>query len=310
MLYSCPRVTMSIVFASLTGCSAVVAQSVQPTVFDETGTFSSDRLSESSGVAVSRSQRGVIWTHNDSGDRAWIYATNLQGADLGHFRVMGADAEDWEDIALGPCPGGNGDRACLYIADTGDNDGTRRWGVIYIVAEPDTSTERSDSEARTERARKLRVTYPDGPRNVEAVAVTPSGDVLLITKGSRGPIVLFTIPAHKTYENSVRLTNVDALPILPARRFGGLVTAAAVSPSGQRLVVRTYTELYFFALDGDGTWRLAGVPCWIGLRQPQGEAVDFIDETSVVLTSESALGRRGGLASVVCPAVRGAGEVP
>jgi hypothetical protein len=271
-------------------------------VFEETGTFGSDYLNESSGVAVSRSQPGVFWTHNDSGDRPFIFATNLQGADLGRFRVIGAESRDWEDIALGPCPGDD-DRACLYIADTGDNEGKRQRGVIYIVPEPEASPETRGSDNRTERAHKLRVSYPDGPRNIEALAVTPSGDILLITKGSRGPVLLYAIPARKTHERSVRVTAVDTLPIRAAQRFGSLVTAAAVSPSGQRLVVRTYTELYFFEADGTGAWQLRVEPCWLGLSQPQGEAVDFIDEASVVLTSESALGRKAGLARAVCPLV-------
>ena len=32
-------------------------------------------------------------------------------------RVAGARVQDWEDVAAGPCPGGN----CLYVADIGDN---------------------------------------------------------------------------------------------------------------------------------------------------------------------------------------------
>jgi len=290
-----------IVFVAAVCHSAIAAQSVQPTLFEKTGTFGSGYLNESSGVAVSRARPGVLWTHNDSGDRALIYATNLQGADLGRFRVRGADSEDWEDIALGPCPDDGHENACLYIADTGDNEGNRKRGVIYIVPEPEASLETSGTEARTERAHELRVRYPDEPRNVEALAVMPNGDVLLITKGSRGPVLLFTIPARKTDERSVRLNAVDTLPIYPSRQPGDLVTAAAVSPSGLRLVVRTYLNLYFFELDGDGSWRLDGRPCGVGLRQPQGEAVDFIDEVSVVLTSESALGIRAGLARVVCP---------
>ena len=296
-----------IALVSATGLSSVAGQSTQPTLFEETGTFGSGYLNESSGVAVSRSQPGVLWTHNDSGDRARIYATNMEGADLGRFRVRGAGSVDWEDIALGPCPGDTEDPACLYIADTGDNEGYRRRGIIYIVREPNLSDAAPGSESRTERAHQLRITYPDRPHNVEALAVTPSGDVLLITKGSRGPVLLYTIPARRTSERSVRLNAADTLPIFPARHLGNLVTAAAVSPSGERLVVRTYTNLYFFDLDGDGAWHHSGEPCGIGLRQPQGEAVDFIDEGSVVLTSESALGRRAGLARAVCPLVHEGG---
>src|SRR2546430_17398958 len=46
-----------------------------------TGTFHSPRVKESSGIAVSRAHSGVLWTHNDSGDDAYVYATDLAGAD-------------------------------------------------------------------------------------------------------------------------------------------------------------------------------------------------------------------------------------
>lgn len=310
MRYSNLRLSISIGLVFASGWSTLASQYVQPTLFFETGTFKGDYLRESSGVAVSRSQPGVLWTHNDSGDRPTIYATNLEGEDLGRFRVTGAQAEDWEDIASGRCPEGTGDGECLYIADTGDNEGRRPHGVIYIVPEPEVPRETNGSNAQTERAHELRVRYPDGPRNIEALAVTASGDILLITKGTSGPIVLYTIPSHKIDAGFVDIDIVDTLPIYPARRLGSLVTAAAVSPNGSRLAVRTYTELYFFESYADGRWRLSGKPCWIGLRQPQGEAVDFIDETSMVLTSESAFGRKAGLARVVCPLGTKSGERP
>ena len=71
-----------------------------------TARFRSPRVRESSGVAVSRAHRGVLWTHNDSGDDAYVYATDLAGTDRGVVRIRGARAVDWEDIALGPCPTG------------------------------------------------------------------------------------------------------------------------------------------------------------------------------------------------------------
>src|SRR6266566_1484018 len=69
-----------------------------------TGTLHSPRVKESSGIAASRAHPGVLWTHNDSGDDAYVYATDLAGADRGVVRIRGARAVDWEDIALGPCP--------------------------------------------------------------------------------------------------------------------------------------------------------------------------------------------------------------
>src|SRR2546422_11455931 len=65
------------------------------------GTFQSPRLIESSGVAVSHAYPGVLWTHNDSGDGPYLYATDLRGTDRGALLVPGAQAIDWEDIGLG-----------------------------------------------------------------------------------------------------------------------------------------------------------------------------------------------------------------
>src|SRR5882724_8681160 len=101
--------------------------------------FQSPRLVESSGVAVSRAYPGVLWTHNDSGDRPYLYATDLRGSDRGALLVPGAENVDWEDIALGPCPTVTPtippapNSACLYIADTGDNLQSRSGATIYAV---------------------------------------------------------------------------------------------------------------------------------------------------------------------------------
>src|SRR5207245_3442426 len=86
-------------------------------------TFHSPRLVESSGVAVSHAYPGVLWTHNDSGDGPYLYATDLRGTDRGALLVPGAQAIDWEDIALGPCPISFLPKAdaCLYLAATGDH---------------------------------------------------------------------------------------------------------------------------------------------------------------------------------------------
>ena len=88
------------------------------------GTLRSPRLSESSGVAVSRRHPGILWTHNDSGDSAAFYATNHSGDLLGTYDVPGAAAHDWEDMTLGPCQHVPG--TCLFFADTGDNSEQRQ----------------------------------------------------------------------------------------------------------------------------------------------------------------------------------------
>src|SRR3989442_15243055 len=107
-------------------------------------TFQSPRLIESSGVAVSHAYRGVLWTPNDSGDGPYLYATDLRGTDRGALLVPSADAIDWEDMSLGPCPVAfplqprppqvNAE-TCIYLAATGDNLQFRPLVAIYAIRE-------------------------------------------------------------------------------------------------------------------------------------------------------------------------------
>src|SRR5829696_10367652 len=87
----------------------------QPTTL---ATIKDKAVTESSGLVASRSTPGAYWTHNDSGDGPFIYAFGSVGEPLGVFRVAGAQARDWEDIAAGPGP--DRGKSYLYIGDIGD----------------------------------------------------------------------------------------------------------------------------------------------------------------------------------------------
>jgi len=90
----------------------------------------------------------------------------------------------------------------------------------------------------------------------------------------------------------------DTLPITPWFLLGW-VTGAATAPAGDVVVVRTYTEIYRFRIGP--RWVPVGPPCELGLVEPQGEGVDFLDADHLILTSETARGSPGGLMRVRCP---------
>ena len=91
-------------------------------------------VTESSGLAASRRQPGLLWTHNDSGGGPIVFATDERGTALGRFAVPGAENIDWEDLAIGPGVDGND---ALFIADIGDNARSREELVVWQVPEPD-----------------------------------------------------------------------------------------------------------------------------------------------------------------------------
>ena len=281
-------------------------------------TFQSPRLVESSGVAVSRAFPGVLWTHNDSGDGPYVYATDLRGTDRGALLIPGAQAIDWEDMSLGPCPvpftlqtrpTRVTAATCLYLADTGDNLEFRPFVTIYAIPEPAPPERASDTLGSTRAPAVLRLRYPDGPHDVEAVYVSPRDTaVYLVSKGAtRGSAIrLYRVDrsawrATDTTSEIVVATLVQTLDILPSAEAGRLVTAGTVRPDGRVVALRTYTEIYLFYPGVGG--RLVAArdrPCNIAGMEIGGEAIDYLDDSTLVMTSEAGRSRPGTIDTVRC----------
>ena len=64
------------------------------------GTVSAPEVTEASGLVGSRVNPGVLWTHNDSGGQARVIAITETGQLLGTWNLPGANARDYEDMAV------------------------------------------------------------------------------------------------------------------------------------------------------------------------------------------------------------------
>ena len=117
------------------------------------------KINESSGLAPSRRERGIFWTHNDSGDGANLYAFDLEGRDRGTFRVPGLRARDWEDIASFVLDR----KSYLLVADVGDNGSGRSTCAIHVVHEPLLGKRTPKRGATARLHRTLTFRYQDGP---------------------------------------------------------------------------------------------------------------------------------------------------
>src|SRR5688572_4632496 len=78
------------------------------------GKIESAEITESSGLAASPCQRDILWTHNDSGSKAFIFAINSKGKKLATFSVTGAESRDWEGMAIFKDTKGS---CFLYVGD-------------------------------------------------------------------------------------------------------------------------------------------------------------------------------------------------
>jgi len=221
-------------------------------------------ITEASGLAASRNNPGVIWTHNDSGGAASLYALGRQAQIKATLPLAGALNVDWEDIARGPGLAGGAD--WLYAADIGDNDAVRGSTRIYRTAEPNLSGFADGAQLAPAPTSFVELTYPDGPRDAEALIVDPkSNDLFLITKReSRSRVYRAREPSF--VGESVELSFVRELS------YGDVVGADAC-PNGRTVLVKRY-----FALDAyigsSVAAALAAEPSPRLLEaEPQGEAI-------------------------------------
>jgi hypothetical protein len=190
-----------------------------------TGRAQPAAATELSGLVLSRSQPGVLWTHNDSGDRARVLALAPDGRQLADVDITGADAVDWEDIAA--------TKDALYLGDIGDNAAARETIAVYRVPEPRVpATGPAD-------AQRLTLRYPDGAHDAEALLVDPTnGALVIVTKDLRGASRIYTAIPSPTEVTTLRLAGTLALGI------GEAVTAGDVSADGRTVALRTYDRAF------------------------------------------------------------------
>ncbi len=231
-------------------------------------------IPETSGLAVSRRNPGLLWSHNDSGSAAVLFALDTAGALRGRLRVP-IRTRDWEDISAARCLSGD----CLYIADIGDNRRARRQVYIYRVQEP------APGDEETAPPEVFTATYADGPHNAEAMFVI-GADLFIITRDRTGAIYRSTITPSDTRE--LTLQRVGELGL-------SAVTDAEASRDEQSVVVRTSREAVLYRtadLIRSVNTPYLRIPI-DGLKEAQGEGV-ALDGSMLYLSSEGRPWNRAG----------------
>ena len=255
------------------------------------GRLANPDLTEASGIAASKCQPGVFWTHNDSGNDAYIFAINAAGDNLGTWRVKDAENFDWEDIAEFRDASG---KCFIYIGEIGDNKLRRDVHTIYRVREPvvsasDAGTTKSNARV-TDSAEQLNFTYPDGNQNAETLIVHPvSGDVYVLSKSYEKPSGVYKLKPNfgGEVERADRIAEIK-VPSVPF----GLLTGGDVSPDGRRVALCDYADGYELVLpEGDSNfddiWKQQPLTIDLGERNT-GEAIGYsTDGSAIFATTEN-----------------------
>ncbi|MBE2319561.1 hypothetical protein DVA67_026575 [Solirubrobacter sp. CPCC 204708] len=175
-------------------------------------------VAELSGLV--RTRTGTFWAHNDSGDSARVFELDRDGAFLREVALPGANAYDWEDIAIR----GN----TLFVGDIGDNLGQRPDLQVYQFPLPDGP------------ATRINLAYTDGAHDAEALLVDPrTGQLAIVTKDFGGSAGVYTA------RRSGQLRKVAQLDL----GLGQAVTAGDISADGRTIVLRSYGSAWVWERD-------------------------------------------------------------
>ena len=241
-------------------------------------------LAELSGLT---SIDGILYAIGDSGadDRVAVLDGNCA---VERWLAVPVDPYDVEDLTSYD--------GSLWLADIGDNQ-MRRESAALTRMDPMTGA-----------GELHRLTYPDGAHDAETVLIEPGGRPVIVTKELSGVSGVY-VPAgdesvsELSSPGPTALRKVGELAFSATGTVGGppfvvgsiLATGGAVSGNGTVAAVRTYTDAYLFdASDGDIASALVDPDtprAVVALPdQPQGEALTFLDDGSLLLASEAGFG--------------------
>jgi len=236
---------------------------------------------ESSGLAFSTRDPEILWTHNDHGNSAILYAFDLQGNDLGtiSFLFTGVLSIDWEDMAAFEMDGNH----YLIIGEVGDNNKRRNTVWLYILLEPEVLPQ---SQIFPEW--EIEFTYPDGPQNCEGIAVDPvERYIYLINKTASTNCWIYRVPLDPPLDGQSIIAEKVTQP--------GISMATAMDIHRDQALILTPSSVQLYQKQPGKTWQetfgrmsknlILNIP---ELVDPEG-ATFSPDGSQIFITSEKKL---------------------
>ncbi|SHM09572.1 hypothetical protein SAMN05444266_106345 [Chitinophaga jiangningensis] len=238
------------------------------------GHINDKKLKEASGIASSVPLKNCFWSHNDSGNKPDVFLLNNKAAVISVFNIENGTNKDWEDIAEGPGPVKG--KYYVYVADIGDNSGTRDHIRIYRFPEPATKPQPKVNIT----ADVLKLEYPDHPKDAESLMIDPiSRQIYIISKRQKAVHLYKTTLDFKDGDQ----TNLQKLITLPFT----WVVSADISKDGHHIVLKTLTTVYYWnRKNGETVEQAMARP---GKQLPyepeaQGEAITILPDNSGYVT--------------------------
>lgn len=230
-----PFMRCFVVLLGLTSLSVTLVRAQSFSSAVEFGIAISPEISEASGIIGSRQNPGVLWTHNDSSYAGNIFALSTNGAALGRYFIPTAFFGNYEDIAVGPGP--NPEHQYIYLADIGDNFASRFSVRVFRFPEPAVYLYFTNAPPilPLPGVQEIELTYPDKPRDAEALMIDPlTGDLFIATKETNSARIYMTTRAKMDIGGPIELTFVREMSFSGFRS----VSAGDISFDGKLICMR------------------------------------------------------------------------
>jgi len=238
-------------------------------------------LDESSAVEIT-SKSDLIWTLQDSGNEAEIYALDNSGNIKNTIAISNVKNNDWEDLT-------SDEDGNLYIGDFGNNDNDRKNLSIYKINAADLGKKEASA------SQTISFYYPEQsefpPKKSNRVFDSESffyfnNNFYIFTKNRSskfdGTTQLYRVPNKPGNHAAILLGDFKTCGVY--KRCA--VTSADISPDGKKAVILTADKVFVFDDFKDDNF-LSGKSTTIELNHfTQKEGICFKDDNTLFITDE------------------------
>ncbi len=186
-----------------------------------------EKLDEASGLLVSQKYPNIFWSHNDSGDKARLYAFDKNTLKkVKKIKIKKADNIDWEDITY--------HKGNIVIGDFGNNKNKRKDLTLYTIKEPNPYKDKKVKIISKQRfVFSDQKSLPPKRKNFDCEAIFSfDNELYLFTK-------------HRA-DNNTTLYHLQGDKAVKLASFEMDRRVTGADSDGERVVILTYGSLYLF----------------------------------------------------------------
>ncbi len=242
------------------------------------GIIENKEIDEASGIVASYKNKGLLWTHNDSGDKNRIFSMDANGKGTREFYLEGTINRDWEAIGMAQFPEGS----FIYVGEIGDNNAEFPTCAIYRVPEPEITTATLQSNT-LKNVQKITYKYADGAKDAEAFLIDQSSKDIFIISKRESSKRLYRLPYPQSFTQTNTAEFVQELTFSNGAGSPLYIVDGNVSVDNQEIIIKNYLQIFHWRRNANETIpealkRTPKIQPYAA--EPQGEGLCFAQDGS------------------------------